>query len=44
MTRFNSVPAPTTVRRPTMLFLMRRVVDDAAVGNHRVVNLRAVDF
>jgi len=44
MTRFNSVPALTTVRRPTMPVLDGRVVDDATVGNHRMVNLRAVDF
>ena len=44
MTRFNSVPLPTMVRRPTMVLVMWRLVDDAAVGNDGVVNLRAVDL
>jgi len=44
MTRFNSEPSPTMVRKPTMLFVETRAVDDATVGEERVVYGRAIDF
>ena len=44
MIRFRLLPAPTMLRMPMMELADGRMVDDAAVGNDGVIDLRPIDL